>query len=220
MTPSDQNDTSPPRGRRRADQPNGRDALLHAATYAFAQQSFEATSLRAISSAAGVSQNLVAIHFKDKAGLWAACVADLTAQMQQSLTIFATLLGDERKSVRDKLGAALDLTAQFYLENPATNGFIMQTLAGDPTRGEVLMDNLLRPVFDASCPLLDEGIAAGLVRAESPAIVTAILHLTLGHSDHFTQMMRVMAPQISSDTALENLAQAMKSLLLIEHPND
>lgn len=187
---------------------------------AFAQQSFEATSLRAIASAAGVSQNLVAVHFHDKAGLWTACVDTLTDQMQQSLAVFTSLLDDEREALKSKLEAVLDLTAQFYLHNPATNGFILQTLSGDPTRGEVLMDNLLRPVFDASRPLIHEGINVGLVRAESPAIVTAIIHLTLGHSDHFTQMMKVMEPESPDAAALQDLAQTLKSLLLIGYQND
>lgn len=217
MTCPDTKITSVPRGRRRSDQPSGRDALLQTATQAFAQQSFEATSLRAVASAAGVSQNLVSVHFNDKAGLWAACVATLTTQMQHSLSVFTTLLGDERETLENKLEAVLDLTAQFYLQNPATNGFIMQTLSGDPARGEVLMDSLLRPVFDASRPLLEEGIAAGLVRAHSPAIVTAIIHLTLGHSDHFMQMMKVMDSKTPDTAALQNLAQTLKSLLLIGH---
>lgn len=220
MTHPNTRDPSAPRGRRRADQQNGRTALLHAATQAFARQSFEAAGLRAISSAAGVSQNLVAVHFKDKAGLWAACVADLTDQMRQALKVFTTLVDDESKSLKDKLEAMLDLTAQFYLEHPATNGFILQALSGDPARGEVLMDSLLRPVFDASRPLLEEGIAAGLVRAQSPAIVTAILHLTLGHSDHFSQMMKVLAPDTPKDAAWANLARTLKSLLLIENEID
>ena len=220
MTRPDRDDGTALRGRRPAGQPGGRDALLQVARQAFARQSFEAAGLRAISGAAGVSQNLVAVHFKDKAGLWAACVAELTAQMQQSLTVFAALLDDENMTLKDRLDAMLDLTAQFYQQNPETNGFILQTLAGDPARGEVLMDSLLRPVFDASRPLIEEGIAAGLVRSQSPAMVTAVIHLTLGHSDHFTRMMRVMTPETSDEAALVNLAQTLKSLLLIGHQND
>lgn len=190
--------------------------MLHAATSAFARQPFEAAGLRAISRAAGVSQNLVAVHFNDKAGLWAACVTDLTARMQQSLTVFATLLADDNLSLTEKLEAVLDLTAQFYRENPDTNGFIMQAVTGDAVRGQMLMDCLLRPVFDASRPLIEEGIAAGLVRAQSPAIVTSIIHLTLGHSHHFMQMMKVMAPDTPDDQALDSLARTLKTLLLIE----
>ncbi len=208
------------RGRRTADQPDGRSALLREASLAFSRQSFEAAGLRAIAGAAGVSPNLVAIHFKDKAGLWAACVAELTAQMRQSLDVFANLSNDESLPLAAKLNAMLDLTAQFYLQNPATNGFILQTLSGSPNRGGVLMESLLSPVFDASRPLIEDGIAAGLVRAKSPAIVVAIIHLTLGHADHFTQMMRVMAPDTPDDASLSDLGQTLKTLILIEPQND
>ncbi len=208
------------RGRRTADQPDGRSALLREATLAFSRQSFEAAGLRAIANAAGVSPNLVAVHFKDKAGLWAACVAELTAQMRQSLDVFANLSNDESLPLAAKLNAMLDLTAQFYLQNPATNGFILQTLSGSPNRGGVLMESLLSPVFDASRPLIEDGIAAGLVRAKSPAIVVAIIHLTLGHADHFTQMMRVMAPDTPDDASLSDLGQTLKTLILIEPQND
>ena len=209
-----------PRGRRTADQPDGRSALLREATLAFSRQSFEAAGLRAIASAAGVSPNLVAVHFKDKAGLWAACVTELTAQMRLSLDVFENLSGDESLPLAAKLHAMLDLTSQYYLQNPATNGFILQALSGNPSRGEVLMESLLSPVFDASRPLIEDGIAAGLVRARSPAIVVAIIHLTLGHADHFIQMMRVIDPDTPDDACLTDLRQTLGTLLLIELRND
>ena len=209
-----------PRGRRTADQPDGRSALLREATLAFSRQSFEAVGLRTIASAAGVSPNLVAVHFDDKAGLWAACVTELTIQMRMSLDVFEKLSRDADLPLAAKLCAMLDLTSQFYLQNPATNGFILQTLSGNPSRGEVLLETLLSPVFEASRPLIEDGIAAELVRASSPAIAVAIIHLTLGHADHFTQMMRVMAPDTSEDACLTDLGQTLKTLLLIEPQND
>jgi len=67
-----------PRGRRQKDMVGGRQELLAAAICAFSHDGFERADLRGIASAAGVSQNLIRVHFGSKAQLWKACLEAIT----------------------------------------------------------------------------------------------------------------------------------------------
>ena len=73
--------------------PDGRSALLTAAVRAFAHEGFDSADLRGIAAAAGVSQNLVRVHFGNKAKLWEACINTIASAAAPMLILLLTLGG-------------------------------------------------------------------------------------------------------------------------------
>ena len=98
-----QDGSAPRRGRRTADAPAGRDALLRAATRCFADNGFEAASVRMIASRAGAAPNLVAVHFGNKEGLWLACVDLLTETFAPNIAALTAMANDAKTPLRERL---------------------------------------------------------------------------------------------------------------------
>jgi len=78
--------TSSPRGEA------SRDALLAAATLAFARDGFHAVGTRAIAQAAGVNQALIGYHFGDKQGMYLAVFDNIARQILARMGGFADVV--------------------------------------------------------------------------------------------------------------------------------
>ena len=201
------------RGRRRTEAPGGRDALLRAATRAFADHGFDAAGVRTIAAAANVAPNLVVVHFGSKAGLWLACVESLEQALGPKIAALRALSVKGEGSVGRRLAAAIDMTSAYYEQNPDLRGFIARGGLEPPPRGDIIAERLLRPLFEPARPLIQEGIDAGLIPIDDPAIVFVLLHAALGQPDRLASAMAVLSPDKAPKDAPGQIAEALKRLL-------
>ncbi|WP_369979067.1 TetR/AcrR family transcriptional regulator [Xanthomonas bundabergensis] len=209
----------PPRPRGRPpgkDQADGRQALLSAATGGFARYGFERADIRTIAAAAGVSPNLVRVHFGSKAELWNACVNQLAQDATPRLAAMAHLTHHDQRPLHERLTDAILIMAAFYEANPAVRDFVARVMSERPERAAVVAEQLLRPAYEAGHALILAGIEAGIVKATHPALFFVLLNSMLSQPPEFPQLLARLAPEIAPSQARARLVDTVLATLL--HP--
>ncbi|TAA26804.1 TetR/AcrR family transcriptional regulator [Pseudoxanthomonas winnipegensis] len=209
-----------PRGRPTKDQPDGRQALLAAATASFARSGFDGADIRTIAAAAGVSPSLVRVHFGGKAVLWDACVGQLAQDMQPRLAAMARLTAHDARPLRERLADAIVLMATFYETHPAVRDFVARVVSESPDRAAAVTEHLLRPAYEAGQALILAGIEAGIVKATHPALFFVLLNSMLSQPPEFPQLLARLAPEIDAGQARARLVDTVLATLLHAPPRD
>jgi AcrR family transcriptional regulator len=204
------------RGRPTKDHADGRETLLKTAVGAFARHGFEGADLRGIAAAAGVSPNLVRVHFGNKNGLWIACVDHLAEAMTPGLAAAARLFDDLSRPLAERLRDAVSVTSAFYDAFPDVRDFVLRIASEDDDRAAIVTEKVLRPAYEASQPLISAGIAAGIIRAAHPALVYVLLNSMLSQPPSFPELLARLAPDIASEHARGALIETIVSTLLHE----
>jgi AcrR family transcriptional regulator len=163
------------RGRRPAGAESGREALLAAAMGAFARLGYEGSSLRALSSAAGVDMALVARLFGSKAALWDAVVDRLAKRQAEHAETLVQLASVSRQDPGEGFRRFVRFFADLSLEMPAFPAFLLQEAANPGERLDTLVTRLVHPFRDRCRPIIGAAIAAGVVRGSDPDIVFGML---------------------------------------------
>ncbi|WP_191629079.1 TetR/AcrR family transcriptional regulator [Pandoraea terrae] len=184
------------RGRRPKHMPEGRTALLDAALKVFAQRGYAGADLRSIARDAKVDASLVRVHFGSKENLWRACVDMLQASLTEAAARLSAVAGDTALPVVDRLKAAIGATAEYTVQHPEHREFIKQHAAEMGERAEIVSRQLVKPIFDSMEPLIAEGIRAGVIRAEHPALYFCLLVNALHPPPGCDALMSVLAPEI------------------------
>lgn len=197
---------------------SGRHSLLRAATSAFAGLGFESADLRSIAAAAGVSQNLVRVHFGSKAALWDACLDAIIAASTPVTEQIAELSRDSSRPVFERLREAIGRAADFYAAHPEARDFIARQTAESRERSERLTELLLRPAYEAIRPMLEEAIASGVIHGGHPAIIFALINSAVSPPASFPTLIQQIAPEIDSTQARKRMAETFAASLLRE-PN-
>ncbi|MBB4127343.1 AcrR family transcriptional regulator [Xanthomonas translucens] len=205
-----------PRGRPTKDQPDGRQALLAAAADSFARHGFDGADIRSIAAAAGVSPNLVRVHFGSKAALWSACVEQFAHALRPRLAAMAQLTADHARALPERLEDAILLMASFYETHPAVRDFVARVVSERPERAAMVAEQLLRPAYDAGQALILAGIRAGIVKATHPALFFVLLNSMLSQPPEFPQLLARLAPEIGTGEARTRLIETVLATLL--HP--
>lgn len=209
-----QENTSRRRGRRRADAPDGREALIRAATRHFADFGFEAAGLRAIAKAANVAPNLVAVHFGGKDGLWQACVDSFAQMLEGKIAALQALATDEKMSARDRLELIIRMTASFYDQSADVRGFIARGSLEPAPKGQIIAEQLLQPLYEAARPLIQQGIDEAIIPIQDPALVFVMINATLGQPDRMASALAILSPHTTRDRVSERVGEALSRLLL------
>ena len=209
-----QENTPRRRGRRRADAPDGREALIRAATRHFADFGYEAAGLRAIAKAANVAPNLVAVHFGGKEGLWQACVDSFGQMLEGKIAALQALAADEQMSARDRLELIIRMTASFYDQSADVRGFIARGSLEPVPKGQIIAEQLLQPLYEAARPLIQQGIDEKIIPIQDPALVFVMINATLGQPDHMATALAVLSPDTPRDHVSERVGEALTRLLL------
>lgn len=186
------------------------------AVRAFARQGFDGADLRGIASAAGVSPNLVRVHFGNKNGLWTACVERLADAMTPSLTAAGQLFNDDSRPLAERLRDAVSITSAFYEAFPDVRDFVLRIASEDDGRAAIVTEKILRPGYEAARPLITAGIDAGIIRGAHPALVYVLLNSMLSQPPRFPELLARMAPDISPPKARAQLIETVVSTLLHE----
>ncbi|QHE92695.1 TetR/AcrR family transcriptional regulator [Pandoraea fibrosis] len=187
------------RGRRPKHLPDGRAALLSAAIHAFAQLGYDGANLRGIARAAKVDASLVRVHFGSKEQLWRACVDALEAALAEPGERLCALSLDKSRSVTDRLKEAIAVIATHAIHHPEHKAFISQHAAETGERGAILHRHLVMPVYECLAPLITEGIAAGVVRAEHPEMYFCLLVNALHPPPGSPVLMQLIAPEVGGE---------------------
>ena len=203
-----------PRGRRTKELPDGRQALLAAAIHAFASHGFEAADLRGIAAAAGVSANLVRVHFGSKAQLWEACLEAIVRAAAPVMAHVNALAGATEPPLEERLRDLILRVAHFYGTHPNVRDFVVRHASGTPERATLVTDRLLRPAYEAARPLFAAGIDAGLIRSRHPALFFALLNSALHQPPGFPMLLIRLAPEIDAASAQALLTETIVASLL------
>lgn len=193
------------RGRRPAGMPKGRQVLLEAAIQAFAAGSYDSADLRSIAAAAGVSPNLVRVHFGSKAELWDACLQALVARATPVIARIGEIAGEPGRPLLARLRDTIEFLAGFYAAHPEVRNFVVQHLAGPKKRAGRIAELLLKPAYLGTRELIREGIAAGHVRASHPVLFFVLLSNALSPPPSFPSLIRQLAPELGPARARKEL---------------
>jgi AcrR family transcriptional regulator len=204
------------RGRPAKGERSGRHALLNAPTSAFAGLGFESADLRSIAEAAGVSQNLIRIHFGSKAALWDACLDEIIAASTPTTKQIAELSRESSRPVFERLREAIGWTADFYAAHPEVRDFIARHTLESRERSDRLTELLLRPAFEAIRPMLEEAVASGVIHSGHPAIIFALINNAVSPPGSFPALIQQIAPEIDSTQARKHMAETFATTLLRE----
>lgn len=134
--------TRPSKRRQQQRAAETREALLNVATEAFATQTYEGVSIRALEAEAGVQRGAAAYHFEDKEGLWKAAVDRILAVLQARVEPLAPVLNDLDEDAR--LRAVITAFVRFSAEAPELNRLIIQEGRTDSWRLDYLISTFHR----------------------------------------------------------------------------
>jgi AcrR family transcriptional regulator len=192
---------SRPKGRRSKDMPDGRQALLVAATSAFASHGFDGADLRSVAAAAQVSPNLVRIHFGHKAALWEACLDRIVTIAIPAMTGVRAIAVDQSRTVGERLRDVILAIGAFYVAHPEVKDFVIRHGAETPERAALVTERLLRPSYESVRELFVAGIEAGIIRSSHPALFFALLNSALHQPPAFPVLLKQLAPDIDTEAA-------------------
>ncbi|PZU09026.1 TetR/AcrR family transcriptional regulator [Sphingomonas sp.] len=209
---------APPRGRRPKDMAGGRQELLAAAICAFSHDGFERADLRGIASAAGVSQNLIRVHFGSKTQLWNACLDAITKSASGIISDISRIASDESRSVYDRLCDAIPRIVYFYSDHPYVRDFVVRHAADRSERSTLVTEQLIHPAYESCRTLYEAGIAQGIIRASHPALFFALLSAAANQPASFPTVLRSLAPEIPEDAARILIAETIIETLLHGEP--
>jgi TetR/AcrR family transcriptional regulator len=182
---------SKPRGRRPKAALSGRDALMAAALPAFARLGFDGVDLRTLAAEAGVDASLVGHNFGSKFALWAA-VIDQLAEEQKGYAPHLLGFQDRGTPALERLTAFILWFTERSAEKPYLSMLILRESLNPGERLELLMNQLLRPLYLQLEPLLQEVVDQKLCFVSNPARL-------------FFLLLDTISAQIASQNALEML---------------
>ena len=185
--------------------PDGRQALLVAATEAFAGLGFDGADLRSVAAAANVSPNLVRVHFGNKAALWEACLDRAVAIATPVMAEIEAIATDAERPLPDRLRDVMVRVAAFYATYPEVRSFVVRHGAETPERSTLVTEKLLRPAYLTVRELFQAGIEAGIIRSSHPALFFALLNAALNLTPAFPMLLGRLAPEIDAETARSQL---------------
>ncbi len=196
--------------------PEGRQALLRAATLAFSKNGFDGADIRGIAASAGVSPNLVRVHFGSKADLWEACLNLIVSATRPTVEEVARLAMETERPLYDRLQDIIVRVAAFFAAHPEVRDFVNRHGSEAPERAALVTERILRPAYESSRELFAAGIKAGIIRSSHPALFFALLMGAVSQPPAFPTLLNRLAPDIALGDARALMAETVVASLL--HP--
>jgi len=152
--------------------------LLDAAIEAFSENGFKGTSTRDIAERAGVHHPLITYHFKNKDQLWRAAADKVFREFTRSL---GAALENSRESCPKKRMASLIRAYVYYAKSqPALHKVMVQEASYPNPRLDWLIENHLRPLFDATFSMIEELQRVGVAPQGNPRLIFNMIRLSSG----------------------------------------
>jgi AcrR family transcriptional regulator len=142
------------------------ERLLEAGTRLFADRGFDGTSVRALTSAAGVNLGAVTYHFESKEGLYRSVLESCFASILERITFIEEL----PVSAPQKLELFVRGMFQHLLENPDPPRFMFREIVlGGMPAPEIL--EVIRTVVGGLVRIIEEGQHQGSIRSGDPVLL-------------------------------------------------
>ncbi len=143
-----------------------RERILEAAIDLFSERSYDGATLRDIAARAGVTQPLLNYHYRSKGELWRAAVDALFDRLR-------TTLAQRVEGLRgvDEVTTAKLLVREFVVfsaRNPQLHRLITQECKADGERLTYLVENHVRPLYDATVALFEQLSSTGALPRVAP----------------------------------------------------
>jgi len=110
--------------------------IIAAATPMFAEQGFDAISVRDIEIAAEVKRGMLSYHFESKDSLWKVVADEMFAKLVRELDLRLVILKDLPK--RESVALLIRFHVRYYSEHPELSRFMSQEARQDTWRIEYL----------------------------------------------------------------------------------
>jgi AcrR family transcriptional regulator len=151
--------------------------LLEAASEAFADKGFHATTTRDIAARVGLSPAAVYVHFTSKEEL----LYELSlVGHRAALAIVVSAAGRERTAPSGRLQAVVSDFASWHARHRRTARVVQYELAALTSEHRAVIDGLRRQIQDRMRELLDAGVATGeFVVPDVPGTALALLSLVV-----------------------------------------
>lgn len=189
-----------------------RASIIDAAIELFSERSFEGATTRQIAGRAGVTQPLLNYHFRTKQDLWQASVDALFERLNAAIDARSRGLRGVDPVQSGKLLVREFIT--FSARYPQLHRMIMQESKTDSPRMAYLVENHVRPIYEATTALFDQLVKHGQVPDIDPAHLYYIL--TGAGPTMFVlapESIRLTGLDVTSDEVIEAHADAVCRLL-------
>ena len=152
--------------------------LLDAAIQAFSENGFKGTSTRDIAERAGVHHPLITYHFKNKDKLWRAAADKVFRDFRRSLA--ASLEDHNDEDPKQRFASLVRAYVYYAKSQPALHKVMVQEASYPNPRLDWLIEEHLKPFFDATFALLAELQELGVAPAGDPKLLFNMIRLSSG----------------------------------------
>lgn len=152
--------------------------LLDAAIEAFSENGFKGTSTRDIAERAGVHHPLITYHFKNKDQLWRAAADHLFGGLNRSLA--KSFQENEGMTPKARMADMIHAYVRYARSQPALHKVMVQESSHPNSRLDWLIEEHLKPFFQATIGLIVELQNLGVAPAGDPALLFNMIRLSSG----------------------------------------
>ncbi len=188
--------------------PQRESAIIEGGLSVFGERGFEATTMSAIASAAGVSEATLYEYFGSKEEILFSIAEVYTAREMERVAAIAPYIHDPREKLRVVIQAYLD----FYESNPLYTSVALLTLKGSRSFVQSPSYGVVREAMRPIVAFFKEGVEQGVFRDDlDPYIVR---NMVLGFIEHLTiQWLLIGRPERIStyrDTIFDMVVRAIE----------
>ena len=98
--------------------------------------------------------------------------------------------------VPERLAQMISRAAAYSADHSNLRNFVALQAAESPDRAKLLVERLVRPLYETLRPLIEAGIAGGYIRVQHPVIFFAIFHNAIERSRASPMFLNALAPDI------------------------
>ncbi|MDQ0454310.1 TetR/AcrR family transcriptional regulator [Rhizobium paknamense] len=167
-------------GRPRLGAETGRETILCKALDGFARRGYEGVNIRDLARQAGVNIALANYHYGSKAALWEACLERLRERAAPSIEEL-TAIAASGLPYGDRLCRFYAAFIRFNAALPEYGLFILQEMVQAGERQAQVKVALVDPFHDVTLPLLQEGIALGLIPPQDASLLFFTHSIAISH---------------------------------------
>ena len=152
--------------------------LLDAAIEAFSENGFKGTSTRDIAERAGVHHPLITYHFKNKDQLWRASANKVFREFTRTLS--EVVENNDDSCPKTRMASLIRAYVYYARSQPALHKVLVQVASYPNPRLDWLIDNHLRPLFEATFAMIEELQQVGVVPDGNPRLIFNMIRLCSG----------------------------------------
>ncbi len=187
--------------------------LLDAAIEAFSENGFKGTSTRDIAERAGVHHPLITYHFKNKDKLWQAAADRVFRDFRHSLA--ASLEDHREESPKRRMASLIRAYVHYAKSQPALHKVMVQEASYPNPRLDWLIEEHLKPFFDATFELLEELQALGVAPKGNPRLLFNMIRLSSGGLLALGNELKASSGiDVEQDETLDEIADMIISVFL------